>query len=491
MQSDFKESARGCPDGQTFMKLEKTYDPSLYENRLYEQWEKSGAFGFHSGKEPFVTLMPPPNANADLHLGYALDSQLKDILARWHRLNGRAVLLLPGADHAGFETWAVYEKHLNSSGKSRFDFEREELYRQVHDFVLENKRKMEDQIRRLGISCSWERFTFTLDEKVIGQTYETFRQMWEQGLIYRGKRLVNYCVAHGTGFSDLEVSHKETAGKLYFIDYRLKESGHVTIATTRPETLLGDVAVAVNPADNRHSSLIGKTLILPLAEREIPLIGDKRVVPDFGTGALKITPGHNFIDFEIAEDAGLTTIEVIDKEGRMTGPIPEKFRGLDVAEARGAVLAELQRLGALAKTEEYTHQVGCCYKCGNILEPLLADQWFVKMKPLAEAAIKELNRDAIRFYPRSKQAELVSYLGQLHDWNISRQIAWGIPIPSFKIQPTKTIGSLIRASGKKHLKSTGKPTGVTPTSSILGGQAGNGRSRPSMLPKTPPFIPRH
>ena len=417
------------------MKLSKTYQPQDYEQAIYRQWEEAGAFRLEQqDAENFVTILPPPNANADLHVGYALDSQLKDILARWRRLQGRNVLLLPGADHAGFETWAVYEKYLNSQGKSRFDFEREELYRQVYDFVIENKNKMKDQIRRLGISCDWQQFTFTLDDKIVRQSYQTFKEMWQADLIYRGRRLVNYCVAHDTGFSDFEVSFKEVDGQLYFIKYPFldSEEEHLVVATTRPETLLGDVAVAVNPEDDRYRRFEGRSLKLPVADRRIPLISHPQVLSDFGSGAVKITPGHDFLDFEIGQSAGLEPLSVIGRDGRMAGDIPDEFKGLTVAEARQLMLKCLKEGDYLLETRAYSHQVGHCYKCETILEPLLGEQWFVRMQPLAQAAIKRLKDGAIKFYPAGKCQELINYLNQLQDWNISRQIAWGIPIPVFQ-----------------------------------------------------------
>lgn len=416
------------------MGLNKIYQPTEYERDIYELWEKSGAFGLkESGQRPFVVALPPPNANADLHTGHALDFQLKDVIGRWQRLRGRPVLLIPGADHAGFETWAVYEKHLNAAGKSRFDFGREELYNQVYDFVMANKANMEQQIRRLGISCDWSRLTFTLDDKIVKRAYQTFKQMWENDLIYRGKRLVNYCTAHGTGFADYEVTHKEVEGKLWFIKYPAAGSEtSLTIATTRPETLLGDVAVAVHPDDERYANLLGQKLQLPLTDRLIPVIADSRIDPDFGSGAVKITPGHDFLDFDIGQEAGLEIIEAIGKDGKLTGRVPAEFQGLTVKAARQAVLKHLTEQGLLVEEKSYRHQVGHCYKCGTVLEPLLADQWFVRMKPLAEKAIEVIKQGDIKFYPAAKGEELVVYLKQIQDWNISRQIAWGIPIPVFQ-----------------------------------------------------------
>ena len=421
------------------MNLDKAYRPQEHEAEIYRRWEEAGTFALDETKtdqKPFVVALPPPNANADIHLGYALDVSLKDVLARWHRLRGRPVLVIPGADHAGFETWIVYERHLNDQGKSRFDFERNDLYRQVYDFVVKNMGNMKDQIRRLGASCDWQEFNFTLDKKIVDRSYETFRAMWSQDLIYREKRLVNFCVHHGTGFSDFEVQHKEVMGKLYYIRYPLADdaSQTVIIATTRPETLLGDVAVAVNPEDGRYASFINRKLKLPLTERTIPVIADEEVVADFGSGALKITPGHDFVDFEIGRRAKLKPIEIIDKKGLITGQAPAEFTGLTVAEARKRVLQRLKEEGHLEKTEDYRHQVGHCYKCGTVLEPLLASQWFVRMQPLAQAAITELRKGKIKFYPQSKLQELITYLGQLKDWNISRQIVWGISIPVFQNQ---------------------------------------------------------
>ena len=417
------------------MSLGKTYRAEDHEPSIYRLWEESGVFALKGGGQPFVVAMPPPNANADIHIGYALDSYIKDVLIRWRRIRGQPVLLIPGADHAGFETWAVYEKHLEASGKSRFDFERNELYRGVYDFVIKNMTNMKDQVKRLGISCDFGEFTFSLDDKIVKRSYRTFKEMWSRGLIYRGKRLINFCVQHGTGFSDFEVSHREVAGKLYFIRYPLTDgSGSITIATTRPETLLGDVAVAVHPADKRYRGLEGKQLELPLTGRKIPLISDEAVIADFGSGALKITPGHDFVDFEIGERAGLQAIEIIDQKGRITDQAPAEFVGLSVTEARQRVLQRLKEAGCLEKEEAYRHQVGHCYKCGTALEPLLTSQWFVKMQPLAQAAIAELEKGGLKFHPPSKLDELIAYLGQLKDWNISRQIVWGIPIPVFQNQ---------------------------------------------------------
>lgn len=417
------------------MQLPKNYEPNEYENDIYALWEKSGAFEpkGRAGKGAYTIVMPPPNANADLHIGYGLTAALEDITVRYHRMKGKPTLLLPGADHAGFETQAVYEKHLAKEGKSRFDFSRDELYQQIWDFVAENRGKFETQLRRMGASCDWSRFTFTLDDKIVKQAYATFKKMWDEGLIYRGERLVNYCTYHGTGFADIEVVYKEEQGHLWHIKYPLTDgSGTITVATTRPETMLGDTAVAVHPKDKRYQQFLGKTIKLPLTNREIPIIADDMVDPEFGTGAVKITPAHDPNDYEVAKRHDLPFMTVIGHDGKLTHDTPEIYRNLDVEQGRAAVVKDLTDVGALDKEEPYTHSVGHCYKCGTTIQPLLKDQWFVDMQPLAKEAIKALRDDKITFYPEAKKDQLIQYLRGLQDWNISRQIAWGIPIPAFQ-----------------------------------------------------------
>lgn len=414
------------------MKLPKIYEPDKYENDIYALWEKSGVFKPSDDKDTFSIVMPPPNANANLHIGYELTAALEDIVARYQRLKGKSVLLLPGADHAGFETQSVYEKHLAAEGKSRFDFSREQLYQQIWDFVALNRASFESQMRKMGVGCDWSRFTFTLDDKILRQAYATFKKMWDEELIYRGERLVNFCTFHGTAFADIEVVYRELAGHLWHIRYPLVDGGgEVVVATTRPETMLGDTAVAVNPKDKRYLGLIGKTVKLPLTQREIPIIADDFVDMKFGTGAVKITPAHDPNDFEAGKRHDLPFISVISHEGKLID-VPETYRGLTVKEGRERVVSDLQKMGSLVKTENHTHNVGHCYKCDTVIEPLLRDQWFVNMQPLAKEAIDVLKTDKITFYPESKKTQLVTYLEGLRDWNISRQIAWGIPIPAFQ-----------------------------------------------------------
>ncbi len=415
------------------MKLPKAYEPSQYEADIYALWEKSGVFTPATKGTPYSIVVPPPNANASLHIGFALTMCLEDIAIRYHRQKGERTLFLPGADHAGFETQAVFEKQLATAGKSRFDYTREELYRQIWEFVAQNRKGFEEQFRRLGGSVDWTRYTFTLDDKIVRRAYATFHKMWDEGLIYRGERLVNFCTFHGTAFADIEVVYKEEKGKLWYIRYPLTDgSGGVVVATTRPETMLGDTAVAVHPDDKKYRALIGKTVKLPLTHREIPIVADPFVDTSFGTGAVKLTPAHDQNDFDAGKRHDLPLITVIDNEGKLTHQVPEPYVGLSVEDGRQKVVRDLTEQGFLIKTEDYTHNVGHCYKCDTPIQPLLREQWFVDMQPLAQQAIKVLRSGEITFYPKTKADQLINYLGNLKDWNVSRQIAWGIPIPAFQ-----------------------------------------------------------
>lgn len=443
------------------MKLPKAYEPNQYEAEIYALWEKSGAFiPKHRGSNDYYSIvMPPPNANANLHIGYALTVALEDIPARYHRMKGKATLLLPGADHAGFETQSVYEKHLAKEGKSRFDFSREELYQQIWDFVAQNKANFETQLRGMGASADWTRFTFTLDQKIIDTAYKTFQKMWDEGLIYRGERLVNYCTFHGTGFADIEVEYREQKGSIWSINYPLTDgSGEIIVATTRPETMLGDVAVAVHPKDSRYKNMIGKTVRLPITNREVPILADDFVDRKFGTGAVKITPAHDVNDFDVAKRHALPMITVISHDGKINHNAPTKYQGKSVQEARDIVVADLESQGLLHESKDHINNVGQCYKCGTVIEPLLKEQWFVDMQPLAKKAIKTLEDKEVTFYPDSKRVQLISYLKGLRDWNISRQIAWGIPIPAFQnvdepddwIFDTRVGQNIIEVDGKTY-----------------------------------------
>lgn len=414
------------------MNLAKAYTPNEFEPNIYALWEQSGVFNPTGKGEPYAIVMPPPNANGNLHVGHALSFDLEDILVRFHRMNGRDAVLIPGADHAGFETWVVYERELEKLGKTRFDYSREQLYSQVWDFVDQKRGDMELQLRALGVGASWDNLVFTLDEKVIKTVYQTFKKLWDDGLVYRGERMVNYCVVHQTSFSDIEVEHKTEKSKLWNIAYpTLDKVGEIIVATTRPETMLGDVAVAVNPNDERYKHLIGTKVQLPLTDREIPIIADDYVDMSYGTGAVKITPAHDPNDFEIGERHSLERIQVIDFDGKMIN-VPQQFLGLATTEARKKVLSALE-LGEYRRGEsDIEHAVGHCYKCGSVIEPLVKDQWFIKMQSLAQKAIETIRSGAITFSPENRGVILANYLEGLRDWNISRQIPWGIPIPAFQ-----------------------------------------------------------
>lgn len=411
----------------------KSYEPQEIEPEIYAAWEAAGVFKPREEQRwasAFSMVMPPPNANGNLHIGHGLTIALEDVLVRYHRLRGVASLYVPGADHAGFETWVVYERMLEAKGRSRFDFTRNELYARVWDFVQEQRGNMELQLRALGASCDWGALTFTLDKKVVLRVYQTFERMWREGMVYRGKKLVNYCTKHQTAFADIEVVHEEERGVLYDIAYPY-EGGEIVVSTTRPETMFGDVAVAVNPNDERYAHLAGRTVRLPLAERDIPVIFDEHADMEYGTGAVKITPAHDFDDFEVGERHDLPKISVIGFDGKMLETAGE-FAGLDVMECRKRVVAELERMGLLRGKREIEHAVAKCYKCGTVIEPLLMEQWFVDTEKLASLAIDRLSAGEVEFYPGNKREVLVRYLEGLKDWNVSRQIPWGIAIPMYR-----------------------------------------------------------
>ena len=423
------------------MKLAKAYEPNHYEPDIYAMWEKSGVFDPKGEGEPYSIVMPPPNANGNLHMGHALIVNYQDMLVRYNRMQGKDAVYLPGADHAGFETWVVYERVLNEKGQSRFDFSREELYSQVWDFVHKQRSNMELQLRALGAGASWKNLTFTLDEKVIKTVYETFKKLWDDGLIYRGERIVNYSTKYQTSYSDIEVNYKQEKGTLWQIAYPLIDQvGEIVVATPRPETMLGDVAIAVNPTDERYKHLIGTKAHLPIVDREIPIIADDYVDKNYGTGAVKITPAHDPNDFEIGKRHNLKPIQVIGFDGTMIN-VPQHYMGLDIETARKRVLTDLEIAELRRGESEIEHTVGYDYKSGLPIQPMIKDQWFIKVKPLAKPAIEILERGEINFTPEHKRSVLIEYLKNLRDWNISRQIPWGIPIPAFvnKEDPTDWI----------------------------------------------------
>ena len=414
------------------MSLAKTYTPNEYEPSIYALWEESGVFKPKGQGQPYAIVMPPPNANGNLHVGHALGSAIQDILVRYHRMQGYDAVYIPGADHAGFETWVVYERELEKHGQTRFDFNREELYAQVWDFVAKRRGDMELQLRAIGVGADWDDLVFTLDDKVIKTVYDTFEKMWQDGYIYRGERIVNYCTQHQTSFSDYEVVHKNEKGKLWEIAYPLIDKvGEIVIATTRPETMFGDVAVAVNPNDERYKDFVGCKVLLPIVKREIPIIADDYVDPAYGTGMVKITPAHDPNDFEVGKRHGLELVQVIDFDGKMIN-VPGQFVGMTALEARKRVLAALEIDELLRGEKDIEHQVGHCYKCGSVIEPLAKEQWFVKMRQLADNAIAAIERQEVTFTPENKGDVVIKYLKDIKDWNISRQIPWGIPIPMFQ-----------------------------------------------------------
>ncbi len=441
------------------MKFASSYEPGEYEADIYAAWEASGIFNPKLNTKPiddnrngvddrvetygaapkFSIVMPPPNANGNLHIGHGLTVAIEDSLTRYYRLKGLPSWYIPGADHAGFETWVVYERNLEQQGHSRFEYSRDELYARVWDFVAEQRGNMELQLRALGASCAWDDLTFTLDENVVDRVYTTFEKMWNDGMIYRGKKLVNFCPKHQTAFADIEVEHKDEPGSLWDIEYKLVDSKEsLIVSTTRPETLFGDTAVAVNPDDKRYQRLVGKKVKLPLTDRTIPIIADEHADPEYGTGVVKITPAHDFDDFEVGSRHNLERIQVISESGKMIN-VPEKYDGLSTAECRKLVLEDLKNQGLLKDEHKINHSVAHCYKCGTVLEPTLKEQWFVDVEKLASVAISHLEAGEIKFYPESKQKILINYLRGLKDWNISRQIPWGIAIPMFRrVDPEAT-----------------------------------------------------
>ena len=410
--------------------MDKVYNQKGVEERIYKNWEENGYFSskVNPNGKPYSIILPPPNANAPLHFGHAM-YVIEDILIRYHRMLGYKTLWLPGADHAGFETQFVFEKKLQGEGKSRFDYDREVLYKMVWDFVQGNRPVMEGQLRRLGFSLDWQKKKFTLDEDVVKIVYKTFKQLFDDGLVYRAKRLVNYCTFDGTSFSDLEVIYEERKDPLYYIKY-----GPLVLATTRPETKFGDTAVAVNPNDKRYKEYIGRTLDIEtvLGKAKIKVIADKMVDPEFGTGIVKITPAHDFDDYEVSLRHDLPMVQVINYDGKMNDKAG-KFSGMYIKQARRAVVEEMQEKGLIDHIDEnYVHRIGLCYKCKNPIEPLPLEQWFVKMEPLAKPAIDVVRKSYIKIYPKSMEKHYFQFLENIKDWNISRQIVWGIRIPAWK-----------------------------------------------------------
>jgi len=412
--------------------MEPRYDHTKYEQEIYSLWEKSGAFSptqpLTIGHQPFCIIMPPPNASDPLHIGHAREIAIQDVLIRYHRMRGEPTLWLPGADHAGIETQFVFEKKLAKEGKSRFDFDRDTLYQMIWDDVDQNKKIMEGQLKKLGASCDWSRFKFTLDPEIIKVVYKTFKALYDDGLIYRGERIVNYCPRCGTNFSQLEVDTIERDDNLYYLDYET-----ITVATTRPETIFADVAVAVNPKDKKYLKLVGLKATIPLTNREIPIVADNLVDAGFGTGALKITPSHDATDFEIGQKHKLPILTVIDQNGRMINT-PEKYIGMKADLARATVVSDLQAKGLIKKIEKIHHLVGTCYRDHGVIEPTVSKQWYIKVNPLTKLALTAIKNKEIKFVAKKYEKIAVHWLKNLKDWNISRQIVWGIRIPAWRCE---------------------------------------------------------
>ena len=429
MAPDVREKETGETRGQS---LSKTYDPKAVEEKWYGRWEDLGVFEARaeSEAEPFSIVIPPPNVTGSLHMGHALDNTLQDVLIRWKRMQGFNTLWLPGTDHAGIATQIKVEEHIREEeGKTRHDLGREAFLERVWAWKDFYRDRIISQLKKLGASCDWSRERFTMDEGCSQAVREVFVNLYERGLIYKGRYIINWCPHCHTTLSDLEVEHEEVDGFLWHIKYPYKNrEGHIVVATTRPETMLGDTAVAVNPDDKRYSSLIGDTLVLPLVGREIPLIADDFVDPEFGSGMVKVTPAHDPNDFEMGERHGLPHVQVIGNDAKMT-EAAGAYAGLDRYEARKRVVADLEALGLLLKVEPHRHAVGHCYRCDNVVEPLVSDQWFVKMKPLAEPAIAAVRSGDIRFVPERFSKNYLNWMENIRDWCISRQLWWGHRIP--------------------------------------------------------------
>ncbi|HJR51810.1 MAG TPA: valine--tRNA ligase, partial [Gemmatimonadales bacterium] len=418
--------------------LAPQYDPSQIEAPLYAWWRERGLFdpdAVHRARggapgEPYVIQMPPPNVTAELHTGHGLNNTVQDVLVRFERMRGRRALWVPGTDHAGIATQNVVERLLAKEGTTRFDLGREAFVERVWAYVRQTGARILDQLQAIGCSADWSRTYFTLDEDLSRAVREVFVRLYEKGLVYRGNYIINWCPRCLTALSNEEAEKEEVDGRIWHVRYPLEDgSGHITVATTRPETMLGDTGVAVHPDDERYRPLVGRRLRLPLTDRLIPVVADEAVDPDFGSGAVKVTPAHDPTDFEIGRRHGLPAVDVMTPEARMSLAVPERFQGQDRFEARRAVVAELEALGLLEKVEPHRHAVGHCYRCGTVIEPRLSEQWFVRMEPLARPALERYRDGTIRFIPERRGDDYERWLDGIRDWCISRQLWWGHRIP--------------------------------------------------------------
>ena len=413
--------------------LPKVYDPKAVESRIYDYWIKGGFFKavIDKNKKPFSIVMPPPNVTGQLHMGHALDATLQDILTRYNRMQGFSALWLPGVDHAGIATQIKVEEVLRKEEhKTRYDLGRDKFLERVWEWKGKYGDRIVEQQMKLGVSCDWDRNRFTMDDVCARAVRETFCDLYEKGLIYKGKRIINWCPHCRTALSDAEVEYKDIPGHFWHIRYPIENSDEeFIIATTRPETMLGDTGVAVNPKDERYTHLLGKNAVLPLVGRKLPIIADDYVELDFGTGAVKMTPCHDPNDYEVGLRHDLEQVQVIDEDGKIiNGGI---YNGLDRYECRDRIVKDLEEQGYLVKVEDYSHNVGCCYRCGTVVEPLISPQWFVKMKPLAKKAIDVVKDGRIKFVPDRFTKTYINWMENVHDWCISRQLWWGHQIPAW------------------------------------------------------------
>ena len=415
--------------------LPKVYEPREVEGRVYEMWEKNGCFEGHRDpdKRPFTIVMPPPNVTGQLHMGHAMDCTLQDILIRFKRMQGYAALWVPGTDHAGIATQIKVEEELRKSeGLTRYDLGREKFLERVWDWKHKFGNRIVEQQKKLGASCDWSRARFTMDEGLSNAVRHVFVSLYNKGLIYKGSRIINWCPHCVTALSDAEVEYKEKPGHLWHIRYPIagEEGRYVTVATTRPETMLGDTGVAVNPEDGRYRDIVGKKCILPLVNKEIPIVADAYVDMEFGTGCVKMTPAHDPNDFEVGLRHNLESIRVLDDNGKVVEGYG-RYSGMDRYEARKAIVADLEEQGYLVKVEEHTHNVGTCYRCGTDVEPIISAQWFVKMEPLAREALRVVNGGEVKFVPDRFSKIYTNWMENVHDWCISRQLWWGHRIPAW------------------------------------------------------------
>ena len=415
--------------------LPKVYEPREVEGRVYEMWEKNGCFEGRRDpdKRPFTIVMPPPNVTGQLHMGHAMDCTLQDILIRFKRMQGYAALWVPGTDHAGIATQIKVEEELRKSeGLTRYDLGREKFLERVWDWKHKFGNRIVEQQKKLGASCDWSRARFTMDEGLSNAVRHVFVSLYNKGLIYKGSRIINWCPHCVTALSDAEVEYKEKPGHLWHIRYPIagEEGRYVTVATTRPETMLGDTGVAVNPEDGRYRDIVGKKCILPLVNKEIPIVADAYVDMEFGTGCVKMTPAHDPNDFEVGLRHNLESIRVLDDNGKVVEGYG-RYSGMDRYEARKAIVADLEEGGYLVKVEEHTHNVGTCYRCGTDVEPIISAQWFVKMEPLAREALRVVNDGEVKFVPDRFSKIYTNWMENVHDWCISRQLWWGHRIPAW------------------------------------------------------------